>query len=990
MLCSQCGTDIPARAQTCPSCGSAPPPVDSLEPQTIPSVSADDPETQARVPSSGPPSPGAGTLIPGQTFGTRYRIIRELGRGGMGVVYQAWDDELGEAVALKVVRTDGASGGVSLEQERRFKRELVLARQVTHRHVVRIHDLGDVGGVKYFTMPFIHGETLSACLRREERLPVSRALRYIRQVVAGLAAAHQAGIVHRDLKPGNIMLDADDQAVILDFGLARTESSAALTADGVVMGTPQYMAPEQAMGGDIDQRTDIYAVGLILYEMLSGQHRSAQSALSILMRRLKEPPPSIRGVVADAPEAVDQLLARCLQVDPAARYQTSSALAEALNALDDDGYARSTPAPAALPAVRQPRRLLFGLALVGLVAITAGSAWWLLGRTPAGPAAAAPTPLSVLIADFDNRTGDPNFSGSLELALGIAMEGAPFITAYPHTDAEKVLASLTPGAKLDEAGARVVARREGIKVVLSGTVAVKDSRYTIAVRAIDPSGEKPATTVNAGPLDKKDVLGAVGTLASRLRASLGDTATAAALQAAAETFTAASIEAMREYSLGQDLLLARKDLNAIAHFRRATEIDPQLGRAYAGWAVAAYTIGQKAEASTRWEQALKLTDRMTDRERYRTLGSYFLLVTRDYPKAIESLKELVTRYPADTAGLNNLAYAYFQTLDFPKACEEGRKALALWPKSARFLSNSSLYAMYASDFAEAARQSTTLIAIDPNSYIAYLPLAVAQAATGDLAAARQTYQRMAATDETGRSTAALGLADLAIYEGRTAEARDLLVRGIADDERTKNTAGVAAKYAALVDATLQDGDARAARTAADALVAQSMSEETLVPSAAVDIVTGTGAAARRYAAVLGERIPPRSRAYGKLIDARILLKAGHRAEALDALRESLKLADLWLTRYWLGIAYVENGDGVAAESEFRTCQGKRRGEGTAVFLDDQPTVRYLAPLEYWLGRAREPVNPSAAAAQFRTFLTLRSEASMDPLAIDARKRLASR
>ena len=267
-----------------------------------------------------------------------------------------------------------------------------------------------------------------------------------------------------------------------------------------------------------------------------------------------------------------------------------------------------------------------------------------------------------------------------------------------------------------------------------------------------------------------------------------------------------------------------------------------------GWAVAAYTIGRSAEASEQWQHAMALIDRMTDREKYRTLGGYYLSVTRDYEKAIENFETLVRLFPADTGGHSNLAVAYFYVLDFPKALEEGRRAIALWPNALRFRSNYALYAMYAGDFATAARESQTLIQQAPGSYDLYLPLAIAQAATGERDAARQTYRRMAAIDQTGQSTASTGLADLALYEGGVADARGILTSGLTDDQRAGITANVIAKQAALSEAALLEGDTRAALAAASALLALGRGEETLVPAAAVFVAAGKTADAQQLAA----------------------------------------------------------------------------------------------------------------------------------------------
>ena len=249
----------------------------------------------------------------------------------MGAVYQAWDAELGVAVAIKVIRPEVmADPTVAAEIARRFKRELLLARQVTHKNVVRIHDLGDIGDIKYITMPYVDGADLATILAQEEKLPVARTLTIARLMVEGLAEAHKAGVVHRDLKPANIMIDADDQPLIMDFGIARStgrptsgsvpgqttivndlrralDAPAEATVLGAVVGTVSYMAPEQARGEAVDQRADIYALGLIIFDMLVGGSRAerAGGAMVELQARMQAAPASVRTFLPDMPEAFD-------------------------------------------------------------------------------------------------------------------------------------------------------------------------------------------------------------------------------------------------------------------------------------------------------------------------------------------------------------------------------------------------------------------------------------------------------------------------------------------------------------------------------------------------------------------------------------------------------------------------------------------------------------------------------------------------------------
>ena len=235
---------------------------------------------------------GQGFLSPGHDFGSRYHIIRLLGAGGMGAVYQAWDRTLEVAVAIKIVRPQaGADPDATVAAERRFKRELLLARQVTHKNVVRIHDLGEIDGITYITMPYVQGSDLASIIRREGRMPVDRALAIAKQIGAGLVAAHDAGVIHRDLKPANIMIDADDSALIMDFGIARSAAGGMTMTVGAGVGTIEYMAPEQARGEAVDQRADIYAFGLIVNDMLLGRRQSGEAtAVAELMARIRHAP----------------------------------------------------------------------------------------------------------------------------------------------------------------------------------------------------------------------------------------------------------------------------------------------------------------------------------------------------------------------------------------------------------------------------------------------------------------------------------------------------------------------------------------------------------------------------------------------------------------------------------------------------------------------------------------------------------------------------
>ena len=338
----------------------------------------------------------------------------------------------------------------------------------------------------------------------------------------------------------------------------------------------------------------------------------------------------------------------------------------------------------------------------------------------------------MLIADFDNRANDPVFNGSIEQALAVGVEGASFITTYPRRDAIRSGAAIR-GRRQARREDRQPHLGEGGRQVRRVRV---DRRERIRVhhhREPDrPGGEQDAEDrAGVGPDEGRGLCRRVGTLAARIRRELGDTTTANAERSANETFTTASLDAVRDYTIAQDLQTNSKDDEAILYYKRAVDADPNFGRAYAGWANSLFQLGRKTEAEELWKKALSLMDRMSDRERYRTLGGYYLGIARNYEQAIGNYSDLVKAYPADRAGHSNLALAYFYRLDFPNALVEGRKAVEIYPTSFKFRSNYTLYAMYASQFDTAANEAQQLLAKNANFADAYFPKAISELVAGN-------------------------------------------------------------------------------------------------------------------------------------------------------------------------------------------------------------------------------------------------------------------
>ena len=984
MICPDCHTPNPEGVALCLQCsGDLSNPGEKTiasTPDAMPTMAAPRSlkDLQQARPGQSLSSPSL-SLPPGFEIGRRYRVRRLLGRGGMGTVYQVDDVDLTREVALKLIRNDIAENATVLE---RFKREIQLSSKVTHRNVLRVYDLGETDGVQYLTMQFIAGEDLASLIKREKRLPIDRVLKIFRQICEGLEAAHEQGVIHRDLKPQNVMLGPGDHVYLTDFGLAKTLEQSGVTQTGAVVGTPYYMSPEQVKGEPAGPRSDIYSLGIILYEMATGSvPYGGNSVYEVMIQRLQKPPRPPRELNPEIPAYVEKLLERCLAVDQEARYQTVREILADL----ESGRVHTT-----MKFELQKRRWLRPAAAGLAIVVALGLAgWWLRGRLRPSATTAARKPESVLITDFVNKTGDPVFDGTLEPSLGLALEGASFLTTYNRGQARKIAAQLQPGAtSLTEALGRLVAVREGIQVVTAGSIETSGSGYRIEAHALDPATGKAIRSEEATASGKDAVLASVAKLAAGLRAALGDTTPKALQLAAAETYTAGSLESAHEYALAQDLQYGGKYDEAISHYLKATERDPDLGRAYAGIAVLYSNQGRKDEAEKYYQLAMAKIDRMSDREKFRTRGGYYLIVRRDPDKAIEEYGQLVQRYPADTAGISNLALAYFYKRDMAKALAEGRRAIEIYPKNVPQRNNVGLYAMYAGDFETAIREQNEVLQMNPRFVLASVGLALSQLAQGHPDLAAETWKRASAIDARGASDAAIGMADIALYRGKPADAVPLLEKGIEADVAASDPGSAAVKLVALAEARLSIGQSGPALAAADRAVSLAKGENVHYPAARVYLDAGKEARALELVRGMSQRLEPDPQAYAELVKAEVALKQGKPRDAVRILEAARKLADTWMGRYLLGRAYLDAGAFPDADRELEAC-AKRRGEATALFLDESPTVRYLPPAVYWLGRAREALKSPAAAESYRAFVAIK-DGGEDPLLADARKRLAAK
>jgi tetratricopeptide (TPR) repeat protein len=691
---------------------------------------------------------------------------------------------------------------------------------------------------------------------------------------------------------------------------------------------------------------------------------------------MQHPPPAIKTLNPDVPDALDRIISRCLEPDAGKRYASTQELENALQRLDENGNL--------LPVLRRvSTRQLIGAAVLTL-ALLVGT-WW-ASRPPA--VVVQPPPLAVLIADFRNATGEAVFQGSLEQALAIALEGAPFISAYSRPDAQRTIARLQPKGVLDEKGARIVAASEGVNVVLAGEIASQGDGYALAIKAIDPINERVLFSRNASAASKADVLQAIGTLASDVRKDLGDTANAADRAADVETFSAGSIEAMQAYVRGKELDRAGKPREGLQALEDAVRLDKNFGMAYAHIGTIYKNMRMDDKAKDNYGEAFKHLDRMTEREKYRTYGVYYFGVVRNYKEAVKNYEKLVQLYPADNTGYANLALAHIYDRNIPQAVAMGRKAVEIYPRNLLQRTNYATYSLYAGDFKTALAEADIVLKENAKYEWANLTRSLALLASGDEAGARDGYARLAGTGTLGASLANMGQADLEMHYGRNRKALEILQRGIEADDREKDPAGAALKLVAAAEAHLVLGNRGAAAAAAERASRLSDHESVLVPAARVLIETGRGARAREIAGALEKEIPPQIRSYGRVIKADIALHEKRLPEAIDELHAAEQLHDSWIVHVMLGHVYQAAGRFLEASDQWGICI-RRKGEATDVFLADTSSMRYLPPVYYWLGRAQEAAGAKdAAATSYGEYLKIRSVTDGDPLVADARKRVA--
>ena len=603
-------------------------------------------------------------------LGSSYTLERELS-GGMSRVFVAMETALARRVVVKVLPPE-RTYGVNVD---RFRREIQVAAQLQHPHIVPVLSAGEAGDLLYYTMPFVAGESLRARLSaRNGPMPIAEAVRILRDIASALAFAHALGIVHRYIKPDNVLL-AGDSAALADFGIAKALSAAAspgaaLTTAGVALGTPAYMAPEQATGDDsTDHRADLYALGVMAYELLAGEQLFPRTTpQAVLIAHAIEAPPSLAARRPEVPPLLAAMVHRLLEKRPDDRPQHAEDVIRVL-----DGVATPSGGSATIPALRpaRPRRrpIVAGAAVVLLLAV--GGIWWGRGRMTAEAAVRRP----VLLADFTARNADSTLAAIVTQTLRSDLAQSPVVVLLSPDRVEEALArsGRSRDTRVDLPLARELAQREGAVATVGGEVSELRGQTLLMARIVDPMSGEELGAVRETALDSSAVLEAIDRLSRGVRSRLGESARSLKAAPPLARATTSSVEALRKYTQA----LALKENSAT--FGEATKLLEDAVKLDTGFALAWRTLAEvRSLPSTRWEairHAMGNRERLSPAERAFTEATYYDFAN-DFGAEISALKTVVKLDPGNATAWGNLAsLLQARTRDDDGVLEAARKAL---------------------------------------------------------------------------------------------------------------------------------------------------------------------------------------------------------------------------------------------------------------------------------------------------------------------------
>jgi serine/threonine protein kinase/Tfp pilus assembly protein PilF len=701
--CPKCQSDNPGTATFCADCGTQLPSLEDI--QVTETIEAPKEE-----------------LTRGATFAGRYEIIEELGKGGMGRVYRVEDTKLNQEVALKLIKPEIASDKKTVE---RFRNELKTARMIAHKNVCRMFDFGESGGSNFITMEYIRGEDLKSLVRKMGQLSAGQALSIAKQVCDGLIEAHNLGIVHRDLKPQNIMIDTNGDARIMDFGIARSLRAKGITGSGVMIGTPEYMSPEQVDGKEADQRADIYSLGVILYEMVTGRVPfEGDTPFSIGVKQKSETPKNPKDLNKQIPDDLNHLILRCLEKDKENRYRSAEEIRSELEYLEqgivttERAIVKKELKTVKIGEIKWRNLIVYGGGFILLIVIFLVGFILFTGRQ---------MPIdSIAILPFENISGNPDLD---YLSDGITENIIDKLAQLPSI--KKVIArSSVFRYKGKEINPQVIGHDLGVEAALISKMYQRGDELSLTVELVNTSdnsriwGKQYKKNISDIIAIQEDI---TDSIADNLRLKL----TGEEIERLKKRFTQ-DTEAYKKYLQGRFFLNRRTEEGiemAIKYFKQAIDIDPNYAMAYAGIADSysligtysylrpheAYPLAKKAAL-----QALEIDNTIS--EVHTSLAAIFRYYDWDWKEAGKKFKRALELNPNNAT--THHWYAFYLTIfaRFDEAIKEIKRAQQLDPLSSIINTDIGMILYYARQFDEAEEQCFKTNEIDPNFWKVYLCL----------------------------------------------------------------------------------------------------------------------------------------------------------------------------------------------------------------------------------------------------------------------------